>query len=452
MSEAGLLARADLSGLPDRGAAVVGFSGGADSTALAHWLLQHIGKERIVLAHVNHMLRGEEADRDEAAAGQFAQRFGLRFAVFKADVGALARERGIGLEECGRQVRYGFFDSLAQGEDDRILTAHNADDNAETILLNLCRGASLQGLCGIPPQRGKVLRPLLSVERREIEAYCGENGLSYVTDSTNLSLDFSRNRVRHLILPVLRELNPDFVQTAARSSRVLYRQWGYLTAEAERLVERARRNGEELDARVLRSAPHGLREEAVKLYLEEQGCKGLEAKHLEAAVRLVDRGGRTSLPGNRFAWCSQGVFSAGEEREAPAFSLPVKPGRTELPGGKVLILGLEKLSCAENGQKIHNLYFKNALDYDIMTGNLVARTRREGDRFAPAGRGVTKSLKGLFQENRVPAPKRGGMVLLETDGELVFCEGVGASQRFCVTERTKTALTVTIETSECEGK
>ena len=113
MSE--LLAGADISGLPQRGKVVVGFSGGADSTALAHWLLGRLGPERLVLAHVNHQLRGEESDRDEAAARAFVQRFGLDFALRRVDVAALARRRGLGLEECGRQVRYGFFQSLAPG-------------------------------------------------------------------------------------------------------------------------------------------------------------------------------------------------------------------------------------------------------------------------------------------------------------------------------------------------
>ena len=165
MSE--LLAGADISGLPQRGKVVVGFSGGADSTALAHWLLGRLGPERLVLAHVNHQLRGEESDRDEAAARAFAQRFGLDFALRREDVAALARRRGLGLEECGRQVRYGFFQSLAPGEEDRILTAHNANDNAETVLMHLCRGTSLPGLLGIPARRGKVLRPRLRVYSRE---------------------------------------------------------------------------------------------------------------------------------------------------------------------------------------------------------------------------------------------------------------------------------------------
>ena len=142
----GAMTGASLDGLPHLGRLVVGFSGGADSTALSFWLMGQVKKDRIILAHVNHMLRGGEANQDEAFCRDFAEKHGLRLEVLKIDVGALAAKRGVGTEECGRQVRYQFFARLAPGEDDRILTAHNAEDNAETMILNLCRGAGLEGV------------------------------------------------------------------------------------------------------------------------------------------------------------------------------------------------------------------------------------------------------------------------------------------------------------------
>ena len=259
MSE--LLAGADISGLPQRGKVVVGFSGGADSTALAHWLLGRLGPERLVLAHVNHQLRGEESDRDEAAAHAFAKRFGLDFALRREDVAALARRRGLGLEECGRQVRYGFFQSLAPGEADRILTAHNANDNAETVLMHLCRGTSLPGLLGIPARRGKVLRPLLRVPRGEIEAYCQAHGLPYVTDSSNLSREYTRNRLRLEVLPVLEELNPSFLEAVARMTDTLSQDSACLEAQAQALLE-ACRGPWGLDAAKLRQMGDLLRDKA----------------------------------------------------------------------------------------------------------------------------------------------------------------------------------------------
>lgn len=440
MNEGALLSGADLSDLPEEGLVVVAFSGGADSTALAHWLSCHIQKERILLAHVNHMLRGEEADRDEAAARAFAQAQGLRFSVLRADVKALSRERRQGLEECGREVRYGFFASLALGEGDRILTAHNADDNAETVLLNLCRGASLQGLCGIPRQRGKILRPFLGVTREQIEAYCRFHGLSYVTDSTNLSDAFSRNRLRHQVIPVLRELNPRFEKAVFQTTRILSRDRAFLRQEEQALLDRAR-GPYGLRSEILLGAPDALRFGAVKQYLEEAGCGELSQKHLEEACRILSKGGGAILPGRVSVKCAQGVFFALKMEEQPPFSVPVFLGETALPNGKTLVLRKKSLG---KDPKIHNLLFKKALDYDIINGNLIARTRREGDRFAPMGRGVSKSLKQLFQEMGVPAELRSRMLLLESGGELAFCEGAGPSQGFRITGRTKTALIVEI--------
>lgn len=447
--------RGDLSGLPETGQIVVGFSGGADSTALAHWLREKTEPGRILLAHVNHMLRGEEADRDEAAAQAFAQRLGLRFTVFRADVGELARQRGLGLEECGRQVRYEFFQSLAAGENDRILTAHTADDNAETLLLHLCRGTGLSGLCGIPRQRGKILRPLLGVTRREIEAYCKAHSLSYVTDSTNLSGEFARNRLRREVLPVLKELNPEFLRAAAGTAELLTKDRDFLRKEAEKLLGRARRPYG-LDAALLREAHESPRRAALRLWLEKEGCKSPEKRHLEEIDACLARGGAAVLPGNVKICCAGGLLYRAASGEPEGFSLnvelPEDVKKIPLPGGKVLILEKKQVFTEKSTQKIHNLYFKNALDYDIITGVLTVRTRREGDLFFPAGRGVSKSLKQVFRETGLPADRRGGAVLLECGGTLAFCEGAGASEEFRVTERTSRVLLVTVVGNEENGQ
>lgn len=437
------LAGASLDGLPDSGRLVVGFSGGADSTALAHWLMGHVPRERIVLAHVNHMLRGAEADRDQAFAEGFARRHGLAIEVLRADVAGLAKARGQGLEECGRDVRYGFFHRLAPGENDRILTAHNANDNAETLLLNLCRGAGLEGLCGIPRRRGKILRPLLGVEREEIEAYCQAHGLDFVTDSSNLSDSFARNRVRHGVLPVLRELNPRFVQAACHTAALLAGDRDCLNAQARSLLAGAR-SPWGLEAAPLRAAPEALSARALKLFLEEAGCGALERKHLQEARGVLSQGGRMDLPGGIVLACAQGVLWAGRPDLPEPFDFPVKLGETPLPGGKILVLEKKSRAELEKSEKIQNLLFKNALDCDIMTGTPRVRSRRSGDRFAPAGRGLSKPIKQIFQELRVPAPLRSQVPLLDWNGELAWVQGAGAGERFRVREETRNVWTVAV--------
>ena len=441
--------KADLTALPEQGSVVVGFSAGADSTALAHWLMGRIAPERLVLAHVNHLLRGEESERDEAAAREFAERYGLRFAVFREDVAALAKRRGQGLEECGRQVRYEFFQSLARGEEDRTLTAHHSDDNAETVLLHLCRGTSLPGLLGIPYQRDKVVRPFLQVTHQEILNYCEAMGLSYVTDSTNLSHDYTRNRLRWEVLPVLEQVNPGFLTAISRMTRTLSQDQDYLETQAAALLGEVRVTLG-LDATRLRQAHPALVSRVLLLYWKERTGEesSLEKKHVDALLACLERGGETDLPGGVRGWCSQGVFSLEEPERPEGFSVRVFLGETLLPCGKRLNLRVEQLSQEGVVPKIHNLLFKNALDYDIITGNLKARSRRSGDRFPPAGRRVTKTLKQLFQENKVPEPQRDRIVLLEDGGRPVFCEGVGPAEGFQVTAATRRALVVELREGE----
>lgn len=436
------LERASLEGAPPNGRLVVGFSGGADSTALAHWLLGQAGRERILLAHVNHLLRGEEAERDQRFAQDFAREQGLAIEVLRADVRALAREQGLGLEECGRQVRYEFFYRLAAGEEDRILTAHNADDNAETMLLNLCRGAGAQGLCGIPPKRGKLLRPLLGVGRESIEAYCRAQGLDYVTDSSNWDEDFARNRVRRQVSPALRELNPRFVQAAGQTAALLRADQEYLEGEARRLMESAK-NQWGLEASVLGAAHPAVRSRALKLFLEEAGCGRLERRHLVLAEAALMQGGGGDMPGGVELRCAQGVLWAGRVQAPPeTFALPVRLGENHLPGGVCLVLREKSLAETENREKIQNLLFKNALDCDIMDGNLVVRSRRPGDRFRPAGRGCSKPLKQIFQELRMPVPLRDRTPLLAWGEEIVWCPGAGAAEGFRASEKSKRIWTV----------
>ena len=451
---------ADLSGLPEQGLVIVGFSGGADSTALVHWLKGKIEPSRMVLAHLNHMLRGEEAEHDEAFVREFAGQMGLRLVAFRQDIGALAKERGMGLEECGRSARYDFFQSLVTGKDDRVLTAHTADDNAETVLLNLCRGTGLSGLCGIPYQRGNILRPLLGVTREEIEAYCRQFELPFVTDSSNLSSAFARNKIRLKVLPVLKELNPRAVQSIHQTAGLLELDRQFLNTEGEKLLGSARREYG-LSVPVLREADEALQRTALRLWLTENGCLEPEKKHLDALLLCLKQGGAASLPGDLIARRAQGVLSLSENREAQPFSLTVSlleqspfSKKISLPDGRTLLLEEKPVEDTKNSgkewKKVHNLLFQNAVNYGIILDNLAAvdtltvRTRREGDRFSPAGRGVAKSLKQVFQELGMPPSARGSAVLLELNGELIFCEGAGPAEGFQVTEATDRALFVTI--------
>lgn len=443
---------ADLGGLPESGMVIVAFSGGADSMALTHFLMGQISQERILCAHVNHMLRGEEAEADVLFAESFCKSHGLRFRLLREDVAALAEKEKIGTEESGRLVRYRFFDSLRTGENDVIVTAHNANDNVETVLMNLARGTGLSGLCGIPPGRGAILRPLLRVSREEIERYCRENSLPYVTDSSNLQDAYTRNRIRRHVLPELIALNPRLTDAVARLTDAVREAQDYLVSSAEALLREAR-VPYGLSLEVLNKAHPAVRKQALKLWLESQGCGRLSAEHISKAAGNLTNGNRLTLPGNLGIECSAGVLTC--RRAAPKdWEVPAKIGETRLPNGKVLKI-LEKTGAdTQNARKINKLLFNSQLDCDTITDALTARGRHAGDRFAPAGRGVTKTLKNLFGEMKIPAANRDDQVILQSGGEIVYVEGAGVSEKAKVTADTKRILQIVLETEEpreCEN-
>lgn len=210
-------ARAEKYGIPGGGTVIAALSGGADSAALVYALYElrdELGI-RLCACHVNHCLRGEESDRDEMFVRGICKSLDIPLYVRRADIMSLKAPHE-SVEECARRVRYGFFDELTELYDAAIATAHTASDNAETVLINLLRGTALKGLCGIPPIRGNIFRPLLGCSRSDTEEYCRLVGVGYVHDSTNDSDEFLRNSIRHKVIPELKRANPSFETAVAR--------------------------------------------------------------------------------------------------------------------------------------------------------------------------------------------------------------------------------------------
>ncbi len=418
--------------LPEGGAVVAGVSGGADSMALLFYLLK-IAPERgisVCAAHLNHGLRGEEAERDEDFVRSYCAAHGVECRVRRADVRAEAARTGQSEETCGRSLRYAFFAELAQERGARIATAHTLSDNVETVLLNLARGTGLSGLCGIPPVRDGIVRPLLFLTRAQTEAYCRENGVPFVTDSTNLTPAYARNRLRLEAVPALKSVNSSLEEAVLRMTGTLSEEEAFLSSEAERALAAARRDGG-YDLHALAGLPAPLLRRAVKSAAGPFSSGQVEKVHVELLCRAVREGhGGTALPGGRILAAQGGLLREppGEE-DFPEWSVPFAPPLALTGDGRRLII--EAIDGETYGKrlKINNLLFKNAVAYDTITGSTVLRNRRAGDRFFPASRGVGKSLKKLFQEEGVPAHRRGNVPLLADGGEILWVEGVGPSER-----------------------
>ncbi|MCQ2463313.1 MAG: tRNA lysidine(34) synthetase TilS, partial [Clostridia bacterium] len=225
-------------GMPENCTVTVGLSGGADSVALLDVLIKLSGEYSWVVkaAHVNHCLRGVQADADESFVRSLCEKRGVQLSVLRADVAGEARRRHIGLEECGRQIRYDFFASL---DTDYIATAHTLSDTVETMFINLSRGCSLSGLCSIPPVRGKIIRPLILCTGGEVRQYCKENGLDYVIDGSNNEDEYLRNRIRHYAVPEFIRLQPRFEENAGRCIDALRDDNDLLDMLTDELIKKA---------------------------------------------------------------------------------------------------------------------------------------------------------------------------------------------------------------------
>ena len=394
-------------------------SGGADSMALL-WCLW-LEKEKLGItveaAHFNHHLRGAESDRDEAFVRKFCAFHDIPLHVGGGQVAAGKK----GLEAAAREARYAYLRSLGG----TVATAHTADDNAETVLMHLIRGTGLRGLGGITPKQPGLIRPLLDVTRAEVEAFLRDNWIGHIEDSSNGSDQFLRNRIRHQLIPLLREENPSLAQN--------------LTAMAQRL----RQDEEALEAMsriefppkvaLLRDLPPALRSRALERFLRESGVKEPEARHIAQAEALVLCGNPSAharFPGGVLIRRRYGILEAGQERIVLT-ERPLSTGETvDLPG-----IGI-RVTCLEGSAGGITVGAK---------GPIVIRSRKPGDEMTlPGG---TKPLKKLFIDRKIPQYQRMAIPVIADDEGVLAVYGLGANLSRLTGGQT---ITIKFETTDTE--
>lgn len=429
---------------PDGGRVVCAVSGGADSTAMLHCLLSlraELGIE-VSAAHYNHHLRGAESDRDEAFVRTLCDTLGVPLTVSGGDVRARAEQTGESIEEAARKLRYAFLETLGG----TVATAHSADDNLETVLLELVRGTALRGLCGIPPKRGAVVRPLLCVTRGEIEAYLLENGLSHVEDSTNAAPDARRNRIRQDVVPLLRRENPSLSATVLRASLLLRKDEAYLEQAAEAALADAERPGG-WSCEALLKQPEVIRSRAVRSLLRRIRAPKLTSAHIEAVCALLaspDPSAECMLPGGWTARRRYALLTLCRGQTQTKWE-PVRlnvPGVTELP-----VLGLRVVchyeAARENTQssKKHST-FACKCDRIELGQTLWARPRAAGDRMRLSG--GHRSLKRILIDRKIPAEERDRLPVIADKAGVLAVWGVGVDLDRAA-EPGADALVITIE-------
>ena len=398
--------------------AILGFSGGADSGALLHYLKDRC---RCLLAvHINHMIRGSEADRDEAFCESVCREYGVEFKSFKVDIPALSRERKQGLEETARQERYRIFSELLEADSrySCIVTAHNANDNAETIVFNLARGSGANGLCGIKPVFGKIYRPLIYSTRNDIIKYCGDNNIKYVVDSTNSDTDYTRNRIRHLILPQLMEINPGFLDSCTRLGEILRQDEEYIWCEAKKALSAV--NGGKIPKEVAKSLDGAV----LSRMLKSLGGQGVDFKAVKACLALIskwDTGKMVNLgSGLTFKiehdYCG---FIKTEDTHCVEFSCPLREGVNCIEELDAVIA----VNC-DYEKEGYRLGGSVRLNPENISGQLYVRSKRDGD--CVKSTGMTKKLKRVLSDLHIPSHLRSRLPVICDDGGVVTIPGIVA--------------------------
>ena len=376
-------------------------SGGADSMALL-WALYGLQEKlsiRVEAAHFNHHLRAEESQRDEEFVVNFCKSHEIPLHLGESRV--TAGEKG--LEAAAREARYAFLETLSG----KVATAHTADDNAETMLMHLIRGTGLKGLGGIAPTRGNIIRPMLMVTRQEVLHFLEEEKIPYVNDSSNDTDAFLRNRIRHHVMPLLKEENPSLSENISATALRLRQDEEALDAQAAPVK----------DVRLLREMPAAVQSRALKKLLEDFGVKEPEAEHVNLLRKLVfstNPSARSFFPGGVvIARQYDGIVK--QELQMPLDTCPLAcPGKTELPE-----LGL-RVICEAVSET--DTQCPQALR---LYENPVLRSRAEGDTIRlPGG---TKSLKKLFIDRKIPAFQREFIPVIADDHGVAAVYGIGIS-------------------------
>ena len=417
-------------------AVVAAVSGGSDSMAMLHIL--NLIKDDLGFAlravHVNHGIRGDEADSDQHFVESYCSQNGIPLEVLKADVIAESQKLGMGLEEAGRKIRYDFFAS--QG-DVIIATAHNLTDRAETFLFNFARGSALRGLGSIPPVRDNYIRPLIDCSKAEIEEYCENNKIPYVTDKSNADVTYSRNRIRHNVLPELRCVNSGFENAAARCIDSLREDEKYLSACADELLMKAEINGG-YDAAVLSSAPTVIKKRALIKIAEKLCGVTPESKFVDELCFILENGGSRQINGGETLRVRGGILEKPVCIEEAIVPVELTQGSFEI--GEYYVNVFFDTDCSQN---VSNYNYKYIIDCDKINGKAFFRAREQGDKIRLKGRGCTKTLKKLFNELAIAPEKRDYVVILADECGVILVPGVGVESRVAVSSETENFAVIT---------
>lgn len=437
---------------------IAGVSGGADSICLLFMLLE-LKKEfdyELIAVHVNHGLRGESARADEAYVKEVCEEKGVKLFVFHEDVKEYAKKQGISLEDAGRQVRRNCFQKVFEAENaDKIALAHHQNDNAETVIWNLCRGSGLRGMGGISPKNGIWIRPLLCLDRGEIESYLENRGISYCTDETNLENDYTRNRIRNDLIPYMEtHLNVRTVEHINECAGQLRMIREYMEEETQKYLSVC--TDTEAPGRII------LRKDAfmevpdiLKTWvIHEILCRtarerrDISSVHVKMVQKLLEYqvGRKAELPyGTEVSRCYEGLCFRAAKTTLFCPGDKKNPKAEEVCRMRVFD---KNTKTATFPQKIYTKWF----DYDIIKNAVKIRHREPGDYIVIDKSGRTQKLKQYFINEKIPREVRQDIWLAADGHEILWIVGYRQSQAYQITERTKKILEIEFYGGKEDGR
>lgn len=439
---------------------LIGLSGGPDSVCLAVILDKLKADFNLSLhaVYIDHGLRPDEVKDEKIFCRDFCGSLGINFFCETADVKKYAKDEGLNTQEAARDLRYQIFENIARGINAaRIALGHNADDRAETFLINLLRGSGRKGLSGIPPVRGKIIRPLIEIERKEIEEFLIQNSslvtrhlsLPYVTDSSNLKKDYFRNWIRLELLSEMKKRNPVLVRNMCRTMDILREEDDYLelivTKTLMRLISRKNKDTIELFLAPLKTIEKPVLRRVLRRAIDAtEGLRGMDFMHIESIIGLIKKGksgDRIHLPRGMRVIREYAVLKItsslshgiGEYEISPPCEVAIKES------GEMISAALEEDRAGSSDGR--SLAF---FDADLLTFPLKIRPRRAGDFFYPAGLGKRKKLQDFFVDEKIPRDERDRIPVIVSGDDIVWVAGYRTDERFRATGKTEKFLRLII--------
>ena len=448
---------------------IVGVSGGADSVCLYKILLElkNYFDIDIIAVHIHHGIRGDEADRDMKFVENMCKNDGVKFKCYKYNVPEYAKANGLSEEEAGRMLRYKAFDEVAKelisnGRSVKIAVAHNRNDSAETFIHNLCRGSGLKGLAGIPYKNGSIIRPVLCLTREEIERYLSEHKIEHIDDSTNFTEDYTRNKIRHRVLPYLNEnINDNSISHICQAADELREIEDYLSEITNYAYENIVSEHNKciyINRKALADEKEIIQKRVVRVCIEKAAgkLKDITRKHVEDVIDLCGR------QTGRYIMLPYGIIARVQyeniilERENINKSIDEKNIEKDIRKDGVYTLGDEEfdvriIDVEKEGINIkflinqlknyQNLYTK-CFDYDKIQFTVQLRYRESEDYLVINAKGQRKKLKSFFVDNKILAEKRGMIPVFADGSHIIWIVGHRISEEYKVTEDTRHLLII----------